>query len=389
MSKELEWSLWDNYKKKSAVWHSYYRMIINVDKLFATDKSEEECRGFIEEHFRSGNKEMAFQYPESIKEKCLRGMRTVHMTSLYLLGDYLYDIFGEALYKGLEDEGNLNIKSRGEWYQKEYFFKYIWFLTCLYHDVTSNVEEDEEFKRIANEYFENKTSKSQKDTIYEHYCVDGKLFQPRFNYGTISEYYDKRKKEGKYDHGIIAGYLLFEKLKKNFEEKTKGHDMRKEIVYDKDKKIQWRLEQMDIFAYVSDAIICHNLWMAYTPDDKAKYKSNGLDKLIIKDDKSNRLSLEEYPLQFMLCLLDTIEPIKRFCNDRNEMNYKDCLQNIYIADMSENGVRKLIISWSNIMKKNSNFKTWLKNIHELSKWMQVEVSECYSSVEKCCIDISF
>lgn len=77
------------------------------------------------------------------------------------------------------------------------------------------------------------------------------------------------------------------------------------------RKDKWHIEQLSHAAYAADAIICHNIWMGGEMDTEL-YQAYGLSPLLYLKHGENKLSIQKYPLQFMLCLLDTIEPAKRF-----------------------------------------------------------------------------
>jgi hypothetical protein len=59
-------------------------------------------------------------------------------------------------------------------------------------------------------------------------------------------------------------------------------------------------------------IICHHIRSAEETSDTAeRYRSFGLSNLITKEGKP-LIHLDKHPLLFLLCLVDTIEPIKKF-----------------------------------------------------------------------------
>jgi len=70
-------------------------------------------------------------------------------------------------------------------------------------------------------------------------------------------------------------------------------------------------------------IAIHNIWFPQKNDEKI-YRLYKLDNLINR----TPISLQEAPLLFLLGLVDTIEPVKLFC--KNEENIKDVLEGIVI-----------------------------------------------------------
>lgn len=85
---------------------------------------------------------------------------------------------------------------------------------------------------------------------------------------------------------------------------------------------------------------------------KATYEEYGLNPLIVGRNGKNKLSIAEYPLQFILCLLDTIEPVKRF----QELNPQDVLKLINV-EFQNNGLK---IEWDPELEKQEQFKDWKK-----------------------------
>jgi len=207
---------------------------------------------------------------------------------------------------------------------------------------------------------------------------------PRFSKKLVKNYCHYRISSGKQDHGIYGGILLYDKLVKNFNSKTKGHDwkLQTDYVYE---GLCWRREHLDHFAYVADAIICHNIWTVCSNDTESvkNYKKYHLDELIIDPSSTpeKRLSIEESPLQFMLCLLDTIEPVKRF----SRLSAYEVLENISIKVTGDKSIR---IAWNEIIKKESSFWDWMKNISGLKDWMLVDISQCQQEDDWCFVTIN-
>jgi len=99
--------------------------------------------------------------------------------------------------------------------------------------------------------------------------------------------------------------------------------------------------------------------------DFKNYKYAGLEELIPKPDNSHRYWFKDNILFFLLCLLDAIEPIKRF---EGEDSY-DILKSInFEFDAARN---TLSISISKTLKTDEYFE----NLSCLEKWLQVEVDK--------------
>jgi hypothetical protein len=123
------------------------------------------------------------------------------------------------------------------------------------------------------------------------------------------------------------------------------------------------------------------MWTVNESDEAgvAKYHDLGLDKLIISKEE-DKLSIDDYPLNFMLCLLDSIEPVKRF----KKLSAREVLENVSIE--AENG--EITIAWTDKMKKQADFWDWMKNISTMKDWMQVDVSSCEREGEWCYVTVT-
>lgn len=372
-------SLYDEYVAREAnSWRSYYNITIVPSKLFSdTSSGSEHCKDFIKKHFEKGKKAGVFDI-DFLKNYKINGKHE-HTVALYLLGLLLQDVF----YPQIKiDLCRLGINNVG-WYEKKDFM-YTWYLTCLYHDVASCVENIRDpMKPCGN----NCIFKLKNPYSYSPKVATGKIV--RVSEQLVKNYFRYRIDNGKVDHGIYGGILLFDRLLKNFEKKTIDYSWEDKSEYICD-HVSWRLEYIDHFAYVSDAIICHNMWtvQANNDEDVKKYQKYRLGELIIDLENSDdqRLFFDKYPLHFMLCLLDTIEPVKRF----TALTAREVLDNISIELEARNNEKNQIrIAWKEKIKNQVEFWTWMKNISSMSDWMKVDVSSCVKVEEWCYITISF
>lgn len=132
-------------------------------------------------------------------------------------------------------------------------------------------------------------------------------------------------------------------------------------------------------AYIVDAIICHNIWLG-GPSEEETYKSYGLTPLLWEMHPENKLSIREYPLQFMLCLLDTIEPTKRFTG----MRAYDILNKISIKEECEDS-KGFDIVWDEELELDNrtidDLSQWCNNIMNMPEWMEVTCEVKNHSIE--------
>ena len=364
-------SLYDEYKDRfCGRCKSYYNISICPDELFSGEHSAEikACHAFIEKHFKDGRKKDALNF--SFKNDYAVNERSAHMVSLYLLGLKLKVLFKDSI----EKEFNNNITGDKSWYD----FRYTWFLTCLYHDTASCVE-------AGNDNWTNNAGLLKSPyTTPIRYNDPLKSIAFRGSDDLAGKYFEYRKSSGKFDHGIAGGYLLFNRLIDSFQNATKDYDIEQGPMVKNG--LKWRKEHIDHFRYIADAIICHNMWAVPSTDVAGveKYKKYNLGKLII--DRNNildqRLSKDNFPLQFMLCLLDTIEPVKRFAH----LTAREVIENISIDGSCKQQIQ---IAWNNRIKQEPEFWKWMENIFNMKDWMQVDVSLCRQKGEWCYVTIDF
>jgi len=350
---------------------SYYDIDIDIETLFQFNEEYTyvACKNFIEDHFTKGCKKGVFDI--DFRNDYINLGKHTHTASLYLLGILFKPLFFERIVKDL-NERRINI---GNWYTENDFL-YTWYLTCLYHDVASCVEDFDGEDVICDDSIFNKENpylKGENDIAQQ---------KTRFSESTIKKYYQYRKKSNKQEHGIYGGYLLYDRLVNNFLQQTRGHDWDKEPILCKN-NLNWQKEHLNHFAYVADAIICHNIWTVLPNNETGveNYKKYHLEELIM-DSQEKLLSIEEYPLHFMLCLFDSIEPVKRF----SKLTAREVLENISIKLINVDEVK---IGWNDRIKCEQDFWSWMKNISSMKDWMKVDISACKQEDNWCYLVIKF
>jgi hypothetical protein len=276
------------------------------------------------------------------------GNRANHTVTVFFLGHYIYQ---NTILKHEIDKEISNLK---DYYSVNCIieFSYLWFLTCLFHDLGYKIENN---KVLQYDDFNSLIINSK--NLFE---VSG---VPQL-YGDIyKEYFKYRlKKHCKNDHGIVAAHLLFDslceirRLAKDSQFNTETTEVKS-----KDANLCWDEELEHCYNFCAWNILAHNIWYS-NEDDRCNvenYKSEELDRLILKENPSRdeyKIQLNKHPFFFLFCLVDTIEPFKNL-NNISELKKVS----IEIIDKSK-------IKISSTLKCGCN-ETILKQVEYLNKWL--------------------
>ena len=332
----------------------YYPTLAGKNKhLNFEDKDR--CASLIKEYFAAGCKERAFAF--DFDKIYLQKGKHIHTVALYLLGCYLRRIVDVPLENF--------IKNNTQDY--DYDFRHVWFLSSLYHDTASAIENIANLHKPLNFYL---GANNVKFNIYDHIpeVPSARLFT--YARGLVENYFDYRSDFFScVDHGILGGFLLFDRLRKNYDDawsdfqKYNRSDARSynEFWWD---GLHWKRCHLDLFAIIADSVIGHNIWV--DPDVRL-YKHYGLDPLITPG--NHKISCSESPLLFFLSLLDTIEPVK--CLERDDHDRLHPSIALKSVDIQLNSTNEITIR---ILKDITNLKLWFDNIKKMEDWLEVKVS---------------
>lgn len=269
-------------------WNYYSGETFDKNPMLGEEESKEESKEFIKNFIKlSGKTQNALN--EEIEKI---GNRATHIVSTFFIGHYIYQ---NTEFKNLIDK-QIDTLSKKWNIESEICFPFIWFLTCLFHDLGYAIEyEGVKYNSLEELKKERKTELKKIEGI------------PEF-YGEVhTGYYEYRIKcHNKNDHGITAAYLMYDSLCKIREQAISSPN-------GDQKKLLWEEELENVYSFCAWNILAHNIWFC-SEDDKdkvEKYKEYKLDELILSDKKRYKIDLKKYPFFFFLCLVDTIEPYKR------------------------------------------------------------------------------
>lgn len=310
MEKNDLYSLIRGIFRKKKLW-KYRKNPVNQD-IFDCNKCEE----FIKEYLGQAKTEPEDSFMARILEEgnlVIDSNRYQHIVFTFFLGILVYNKCN-SIKKAIDDKfcNAPEYQSALEKHQDKPF-AYIWFLICLFHDLGYQFENDKKgeirkfdtFANLRKETLLNKTPKGLFKTLSEYAGVP-----EYFTLELIKRYYRYRVKDmAKYDHGISGGMYLFYDL----------CNIRRKHYKKEEEKVQkgyWKKDLEKIFQLASSIVLCHNVFLPKIKDLKKvrKYEKYGLDELVrLAENVENGqypYKMEDYPIFFLFCLVDSIEPIK-------------------------------------------------------------------------------
>lgn len=265
------------------------------------------CKCFIKNCIKAGGK--GNNYLNSSLDN-LSSSRVKHIVSCFLLGF----VFCENI--SIKDWIDKKLCVLCHDYSKDWKgeFSYIWMLTCFFHDLGYNVEEGEN------------VIPPEEDGVFPPQRKSS-VFLPRiYTLEAVSAYekYREEKYHVNVDHGIYGGKVCYEKLC----EIRRQHDSSKNSPNNLDNmgmmatttghessgkaSLIWDKSLEKVYACISWTIICHNMFFVQEDTKEAKYyNEHDLGKFVYKK-RARKIRLKSSPFLFLLCLVDTLEPIKKF-----------------------------------------------------------------------------
>lgn len=302
-------------------------------------KCPNEAIKFIRGYFALGGKEVAIPlFTEKDRERLQN--RPCHIISTFLLGLKIANCFGVNV-----EYRNKNMLS----------FQYYWFLACLFHDLGYIYEGGSTCENIF------KVSNGGLKALIEvmdcqYYCSS--MFKT-YSEKLVDIYLKNRaqcvkQKCGTIDHGIAGGLLLYNGLRKQFE-LARGDNKNKTDF--KVRNLNYSISHFEDYGKIADAIIAHNIWM----DTLRNYLQNYPEMV---EESIPKMVTFDNEICYMLCIADTIEPLKRG-KHLTDIMYDFSTQGQFI-----------------IRTDRTVYNDVYRNILDLSTWVDVEVNvSCGDIVE--------
>ena len=320
-----------------------------------------DANNFINQYFSVAQKEFALSL-NIYNDITLPDTRATHTVSGYFLG--------LLVEKCLMGENSLSIHTR----QCHFPFTYLWFLTYLYHDYGYCVAEREDNKSpitipprapIPVQTLGNRIQLGEYRTLsavrrklgiclspYSTYhsfsyimrspqrrpeilsailteltqrscrisggsnlsfSTESWISNCRYSSSITTRYFNYCINELSHaDHGIVGGYLFYDRMIKNYAMCYLSELERSNTILDLSnfhyRDRHFCFEQLSIFSYITDCIMTHNIWKANESNQNEAYERYSLYELIAENYKI--ITFQNNPLLYILAIADTLEPTK-------------------------------------------------------------------------------
>lgn len=314
-------------------WDYYQRTSEFQNKTIDNWNLKENHKAFIEDFLKlSGKMDINVSFENVLDDF----ERSTHTNNVFFLGC--------LFYKKLDFKNKIKFtrNDRDE-------FHFIWFLTSLVHDFGYKIEKNKDkYKKITEDI----------ESFKKYFDIDNDLLKKSTNdysnnmkelIKNINNYYSDRYNgkrvdgslaEGKIDHGIASGLILYNSLVENRKKMKKQYGEN-----DKKHNLYWG-DDLDKFYEISAySIAVHNI----------RRKNNDL-----------KFSIEKDGFIFLFWLTDTIEPTKNF----DCCNAQYVLENI-IIEFTDN---KKGFTIKNKKGSELDFTEYKKNIKNLEHFLNIKIN---------------
>lgn len=339
----------------------------------------------------------------------LPGDRAIHTVSAFFLGILVESaMFGNNHLTARVNCGNA------------FPFPYLWFLTCLYHDIGYQFEKDKDYynniklrlpqnynsapktygysfaldkvflsldisfgysqlcrKRLHDVnlshalYTELLSYAESSNCHHVHYSNGAIIRNGWYNKQIINNYFDYRFwNMNVCDHGIVGGSLFLDRIIKNYVATYMSECFRQHNIINLDdfnnsiSGLRFSKHQLPIFYHISNCILAHNVYKAEEcKESEAKtYRDYKLDKLI--GTSFEPICEKKDPLLYILSVSDTLDPVKIY-RRASKISALEVLKNISFDFVP--GSKTIKISVSNAISIEPIYKA----ANSLNEWTVV------------------
>lgn len=311
-----------------------------------------------------------------------RTMRSEHTVAIYLFGLYIYD---EVKKFQISMNNYIMGNDPDCIYDLRKEFMYYWYLSCIMHDFGYyEVKNDQ----VHSFYFTDSNAQNESDTVIRRITnIDMNTnVIPEAHKAIHSQYSNYQRSHSWFkeyiDHGFYSGLFFLDDRQKRFGEIESKLDHTGNY-FDQVKKLNWSKNTLDVIQRdIAMVIISHNIWFCTESDTKEKkdeYTTFGLSQLMTH---SPYYSHQQFPLLFLLTLIDTID-IRKFLDDSETAKCLDApLVDAYfkVTDEIEINVRGSVLSITFPKNLQPVVDLYIKKLIGIQSWLQVGVREIKNGV---------
>jgi hypothetical protein len=311
----------------------------------------------------------------SITKKTLKeelDYRVKHTLFSFGLGVYL------ATYKGLKAKITEKYKRYSKYPNKITFIN-VWLSACLYHDygyfISDEFEGCDTLEKInvSENIFKYFDSSERESPIKSRYSEE--LY--KVYYTRQYKFHKKNDSTEIGDHGILGGYVLFDRLCVQLDKALVEETDKVEVDFNINSYESIFKPQKGMKTYYQEfcyTIMEHNIWRL--PVNK---NSEGMFREITGKNFP-KITDNQEPLLFLLSLVDTIEFIKKYCvyKDRDTSKIESMFPTTacrYInINMKKDVIEFSVFGLNQQLKRRNINKTeddWKDSVYSLHNWVEV------------------
>ncbi|OXA93806.1 hypothetical protein [Flavobacterium hercynium] len=312
----------------------------NITNPFTESVSVFNHKNFIKRYFKRGGKIKVLKTTGVFVDQI---RLPNHINSVFFLGILFY--YNTDLHKKYKLENNDPGYST---------FPFIWFLIALFHDNAYQMEMGNALQDVVS------LDELKKHFQIDHFLLDiNTVANCKPLQDSRADYFTYRKEVWKVaDHGIVGGILLYDRLVK----------IRREKKLINEDNLFWGENLEKQYLLAACAISLHNIWLPQKGMEPV-YEKYNLHQLI----SFQKIKFADFPLFYLLAIVDTIEPLKTYRDDKFSDQY--ILENLYFDFKSES----VEVSYNE--QSSLDFCKMKEKLKSFDNWINLDIKTSKNSFE--------
>ena len=363
-------------------WDYYEKMYGNYNLQMIFENPGEFIIKYLHNGEKTPEKELKGFFNDPIFKK-----RVSHTVSIFFLGLSLYyelPIIQKEIDKYLKELKKIVHDCDPTDTPIDLPFSYYWFLICFYHDLGYFVmsKENGDFELFEKIDTWKKVEKKIEYIIGQIMNIDYKI-SPVVKSSCMNYLKCKTKNPSDFspeehiDHGFISGTSFYHQRKTKFGELSLKYPGQDYFIHE---GLHWSKHLLEqVHSSISWNIISHNIW--YLPKEisetntklikkKKLYEKYELNDLILKTDEPP-VKISDFPMYFLICLVDTIDPVKMFINWDSVIVEKETLEILRDIEFEKKKPSSFLFKFNGRFDSNHFYSKLKKNEY----WLGMKVDE--------------